>query len=37
MIDGQKLSLESGAEYVLGREVGDKKRNLYAEVVLGKQ
>lgn len=25
MIDGQKLSLESGAEYVLGREVGDKK------------
>jgi hypothetical protein len=25
MINGQKLSLESGAEYVLGREVGDKK------------
>lgn len=25
MIDGQKLSLEPGAEYVLGREVGDKK------------
>lgn len=25
MINGQKLTLESGAEYVLGREAGDKK------------